>query len=70
VPKAVIKLKADKAYGPDKVAPRLLTKASHTVIPSLLSLLTSSSTRNSVPDQWKRANVSSLYKKDDEIDKS
>ena len=67
---ALTKLKADKACGPDKVAPKLLKKAGHTVIPSLLSLFTSSASRNSVPEQWKRANVSSLYKKDDETDKS
>ena len=67
---ALTKLKADKACGPDKVAPKLLKKAGHTFIPSLLSLFTSSASRNSVPEQWKRANVSSLYKKDDETDKS
>jgi hypothetical protein len=35
---ALTKLKADKPCGPDKVAPKLLKKAGHTVIPSLLSL--------------------------------
>jgi hypothetical protein len=40
------------------------------LIPSLLSLYTSSAISNSVPDQWKNAIVSSLYKKDDETEKS
>ena len=40
------------------------------MIPSLLSLYTSRATETCVCDQWKRANVSPLYKKDDETDKS
>ena len=64
------KLKADKACGPDKVAPRLLKSAGDTIIPSLMSLYTLSASRNLVPDKWKaRTTVSPLYKKDDETDK-
>ena len=67
--KGLKKLKADKACGPDKVAPRLLKSAGDTIIPSLMSLYTLSASRNLVPDKWKAATVSPLYKKDDETDK-
>ena len=63
------KLKADKACGPDKVAPRLLKAAGDTIIPSRISIYKSSASRNLVPDKWEAANVSPLYKKDDETDK-
>jgi hypothetical protein len=66
----VLNLKPDKACGPDKVSPKLLKNAGRALIPSLLSLYTSSAKSNSVPDQWKNANISSLYKKDDETEKS
>ena len=66
----VLNLKPDKACGPDKVSPKLLKNAGRALIPSLLSLYTSSAISNSVPDQWKNAIVSSLYKKDDETEKS
>ncbi len=66
----VLNLKPDKACGPDKVSPKLLKNAGRALIPSLLSLYTSSAKSNSVPDQWKNANILSLYKKDDETEKS
>lgn len=66
----VLNLKPDKACGPDKVSPKLLKNAGWALIPSLLSLFASSAINNSVPDQWKSGNVSSLYKKDDETEKS
>ena len=65
----VLNLKPGKACGPDKVSPKLLKNAGWALIPSL-SLFTSSAINNSVPDQWKSANVLSLYKKDDETEKS
>ena len=49
--------------------PKLLKSAGRALIPSLLSLYNSSAKSNSVPNQWKNANVLSLYKKDDETDK-
>jgi hypothetical protein len=66
----VLTLKHDRACGPDKVSPKLLKNAGRALIPSLLYLYTSSAISNSVPDQWKNAIVSSLYKKGDETEKS
>ena len=69
VSQGLLNLKPDKACGPDKVSPKLLKSAGRALIPSLLSLYNSSAKSNSVPNQWKNANVLSLYKKDDETEK-
>ena len=66
---SMAKLKADKASGPDSVAPKLLKFACDSIIPFLLSVFNISSTFNTVPATWKAANVSALYKSDDETDK-
>ena len=62
-------MKSNKAYGPDNVSPKLLKYAGKDLIPPLLSQFSMSAERNSVPTSWKTANVSALFKKDDETDK-
>ena len=47
----VLNLKPDKACRPDKVSPKLLKNAGWALIPSLLSLFTSSAINNSVPNR-------------------
>ena len=69
IKKALLKLKPGKASGPDGVAPRLLKLAGNALVPSLLSVFTSSASTNTVPFMWKSANVSSLYKSNDETNK-
>ena len=69
VAESLNKMKANKACGPDNFSPKLLKYAGKELIPSLLSLYTMSAERNSVPASWKTANVSALFKKDDETDK-
>ena len=64
-----MKLKPGKASGPNGVAPRLLKLAGNALVPSLLSVFTSSASTNTVPLMWKSANVSSLYKSNDETNK-
>ena len=65
---SMAKLKADKASGPDSVAPKLLKFAGDSIIPSLLSVFNTSATCNTVPATWKAANISAPYKSDDETD--
>ena len=65
---SMAKLKADKASGPDNVAPKLLKFAGDSIIPSLLSVFNVSCTFNTIPATWKAANVSALYKSDDETE--
>ena len=63
------KLKSNKASGPDNVSPKLLKLAGDAIIPSLTSIHKMSANKNLVPNLWKRANVSAMYKKDDETNK-
>ena len=66
---SMAKLRADKAFGPHSVAPKLLKFAGDSIIPSLLSVFNISTTCNTVPAApWKAANISALYKSDDETD--
>ena len=69
IKKASLKLKPGKASGRDGVAPRLLKLAGNGLVPSLLSVFTSSASTNTVPLMWKSANASSLYKSNDETNK-
>ena len=66
---SMAKLKADKALGPDSVAPKLLKFAGDSIVPSLLSVFKISATCGTVPATWKAANISALYKSDDATNK-
>lgn len=66
---ALVKLKPDKASGPDDVAPKLFKQTRNAIVPSLLSVFTASVSCNTVPLMRKSANVSSLYKSKHETDK-
>lgn len=63
------RMKANKACGPDNVFLRLLKYAGKELIPSFFISIHQEYVRNSVPALWKTANVSALFKKDDETDK-
>ena len=69
IEQSLTNLKENKASGPDMVAPKLLKYAGKALIPSLFSLYSISANCNRVPDTWKLANVSALFKKGDETDK-
>ena len=66
---SMAKLKADKASGPDSVAPKLLKFAGDSIVPSFLSVFNISATCNTVPATWKAASISALYKSDNDTDK-
>lgn len=63
------KLRVDKASGPDCVAAKLIKFAGDSIIPSLLFVSNISATCNTVSATWKAANISALFKRDDETDK-
>jgi hypothetical protein len=65
----ISKLKPNKATGPDNISPKLLQLAGETLVPSLTSIFKISAHTNSVPDKWKNANVTAVYKNDDEAEK-
>lgn len=63
ISKGLEKLKANKACGPDRIAPKLIKKAGDAIIPSLMNIYLNSAASNTLPVIWKSANVASLYKK-------
>jgi hypothetical protein len=63
------KLKANKACGPDEVSPKLLKYVGDAILP-LTSMYCISVTAHKVPDIWKKAKISAIYKKEDETDKN
>ena len=59
----IMKLKSNKAPGCDNIMPRILKELVEEIICPLSMLFTESFSHSSVPDDWKRANVTPLFKK-------
>ena len=57
VNEALLKLKSEKASGPDEVAPKLLRLVVNSSAPSLMPVFIPSVSTNTVPKMWKSANV-------------
>lgn len=55
---------------PDEVSPKLLKFAGNATLPSLISVSGISATINQVPIVWKKAKVSTIYKKEEDTDKN
>lgn len=60
VEKLLKNLKPQKAAGPDKINPKVLSK---TAAPILQTIFTRSLRTGQVPLDWKKANVVPIYKK-------
>lgn len=58
-------LKTDKTPGPDQISPWLLKELSETIAAPLVTLFSCTMRNCTVPDDWKRASVSPIYKKGD-----
>jgi len=56
-------LRQDKAGGPDNLLPRLLTQIQNEISRPLWILLQKSLQEGAVQDDWKRANVTPIFKK-------
>ena len=61
--KALSKLRPDKSMGPDNLSPKLLIETQKEIAYPLLLLFRKSLQELSVPDDWKKANVSPIFKK-------
>ena len=61
--KALSKLRPDKSMGPDNLSPKLLIETQKEIAYPLLLLFRNSLQELSVPDDWKKANVSPIFKK-------
>ena len=60
----------NKAYGPDDTSPRFLKEGGQTLVPALTKLFQLSLDSCTFPSSWKRANVTSLHKKNDRANMS
>ena len=58
----------DKSPGPDDINSRILVELAKSVAPSLSVLFQNSYDTGIVPSDWKRANITPIYKKDDKKD--
>lgn len=53
-----------------KVSPKLLKSAGSAMLPFLMTVYRVSATTSQVPDLWKMAKVSAIYKEEDDMDKN
>ena len=58
-------LKPHKASGPDNIPTRFLREAANELAPALCLILTASLNQGYVPDDWKTADVTPIFKKGD-----
>ena len=58
-------LKPHKASGPDNIPTRFLKEAANELAPALCLILTASLNQGYVPDDWKTADVTPIFKKGD-----
>ena len=63
VEKAITKLKPDKSPGPDKIHSRILRECSQSMKTPLTVIFQKSLREGKVPNQWKEAHVTPIYKK-------
>ena len=60
------KLVTDKSPGPDGIHPRILKECAKELAFPLTSLFRYSLSEGTIPSQWKKATVSTIYKKEAE----
>ena len=60
----LVKLKKNKSPGPDKIHPRVLSEVSGIMSIPLSIIFQTSIDTKTLPSEWKHANVSAIYKKD------
>ena len=63
--RAINKVKINKTPGPDKISPRILKEVKNEICEPLSKLFNKSLTNGKVPSEWKMANVTPIYKKED-----
>ena len=65
VAKTINRLKPSKSQGPDNIHPKLLKECKNSIVPPLTTIFRKSLQESVLPDVWKQANVTAIYKKGD-----
>ena len=68
VEQAIKKLRPTSAAGPDGIGPQLLTRLKRVLSPALATIFNTSLCEGQVPEDWKRANVTPIFKKGSKAD--
>jgi len=63
IAKAISRLRPDKAMGPDELSAKLLIEVQNEIAYPLLLLFKQSLSESSIPQDWKQANVTPIFKK-------
>ena len=66
--KKLLALRPDSAPGPDKITARFLRDHAGVMAPALASLFNKLMREQSVPEDWRRANVTPIFKKGSKSD--
>jgi hypothetical protein len=67
VQKLLCHLNPYKATGPDQVSPGLLKETAKQISPALTLVFQASINQGKVPEEWKYANITPLFKKETEV---
>ena len=65
IEKLLTDFKPNKATGPDDIPARILKMGAHEIAPALATIFNKSLETGTLPDIWRRANISPIFKKGD-----
>ena len=68
VKKKLTKIKVNKSPGPDSIHPRVLKEISDTMASPIATIFSTSLRNKELPDEWKSAKISAIYKKGNKTD--
>ena len=67
VAKTIDMLKPSKYHGPDNIHPKLLKECKNSIVPPFTTIFRKSLQESVLPDVWKQANITAIYKRVTEL---